>query len=140
TVCMLVAGQEQSARQPSSRDEKRILETIRIIENRFRDRLSVAELARAANMSSYHFLRTFRGVVGVTPHRFVVQTRLRHAAVQIATTGEPISAIAFDAGFGDLSTFVGTFRRTFGLTPSDYRDCGRRHCTAKESSIGALPA
>jgi len=140
TVCTLLAGKEPSGRQPSRRDEKRVLETVRIIKERFRDRLSVAELASAANMSPYHFLRTFRDVVGVTPYRFVVQTRLRHAAVQIATTGNPISAIAFDTGFGDLSTFVTTFRRAFGLAPGDYRERRQHRYAEKEVSVVARPA
>ncbi len=54
-------------------------------------------------MSPYHFLRTFRQVAGMTPHQFVLRTRLHRAAVRLRTSDEPISAIAFDAGFGDLS-------------------------------------
>jgi transcriptional regulator GlxA family with amidase domain len=50
-----------------------------------------------------------------------VRTRLRRAAVALTTTDLPIAAIAFAHGFGDLSTFVATFRRVFRLAPRDYR-------------------
>ena len=80
--------------------------------------LSIAELASAACMSSYHFIRTFRDVAEVTAYRYLIQTRLRHAAIGLGTTSEPISAIAFGAGFGDLSTFAEAFRRAFDPTPS----------------------
>jgi AraC-like DNA-binding protein len=76
-------------------------------------------------MSPYHFLRTFRVVVGVTPHQFILHTRLRRAAVRLRRTTDGISAIAFAAGFNDLSTFNRRFLRIMGLSPSAYRE--RRH-------------
>ena len=72
-------------------------------------------------MSPYHFLRTFRQVVGLTPHQFLLRTRLQRAAVRLRASDEPVSAIAFEAGFNDLSTFNRRFRRVTGLTPSAYR-------------------
>jgi AraC-like DNA-binding protein len=72
-------------------------------------------------MSPYHFLRVFRAVAGVTPHQYLVRTRLRHAAIALATTDAPVAEIAFAHGFGDLSTFVTTFGRVFGAAPRAYR-------------------
>jgi AraC family transcriptional regulator len=72
-------------------------------------------------MSPYHFLRTFRHVVGMTPHQFVLRTRLHRAAVRLRRSDEAVSAIAFDAGFNDLSTFNRRFRRVIGVSPSAYR-------------------
>jgi AraC-like DNA-binding protein len=57
----------------------------------------------------------------MTPHQFVLHTRLGRAAVRLRTSDEPISGIAFDAGFGDLSTFNRRFRRLMGCSPGDYR-------------------
>ena len=65
-------------------------------------------------MSPYHFLRTFRAVVGMTPHQFILRTRLNRAAVRLRRTDEHISAIAFAAGFNDLSTFNRRFQRMMG--------------------------
>jgi AraC family transcriptional regulator len=107
--------------RPSGRDERRAIAALRMIEARYHEPLSVLSLARAAQMSPYHFLRVFRAVAGVTPHQYLVRTRLRRAAIALATTDEPIAAIAFGQGFGDLSTFVATFGRVFGAAPRDYR-------------------
>ena len=55
-------------------------------------------------MNPCHFMRIFHDIVGVTSYQYLLQTRPRHVAIALGTTREPISAVAFDAGFGDLST------------------------------------
>jgi len=72
-------------------------------------------------MSPYHFRRTFRAVAGMAPHQFLLHTRLQRAAVRLRCSGEPISAIALEAGFSDLSTFNRRFRRLLGASPGAYR-------------------
>ena len=78
-------------------------------------------LQNDAAMAPYHFLRVFRQVAGMTPHQFVLRTRLHRAAVRLRGSDESISAIAFDVGFNDLSTFNRRFRRVMGVSPSAYR-------------------
>lgn len=109
------------ATAPSSRDEKRVGAALHRIEAQADEPLSVSDLARAAAMSPYHFLRTFRAVVGITPHQFILHTRLHRAAIRLRRTSESISTIAFAAGFGDLSTFNRRFVRFMGCSPSAYR-------------------
>lgn len=105
----------------SARDVRRIGDVLRYIELHVADALDLDTLAGVAVMSKYHFLRTFRHAVGMTPHQFLLGVRMRRAAVRLATTSEPVSAIAFEVGFGDLSTFNGRFRDTFGISPTAYR-------------------
>jgi len=105
----------------SARDERRISDVLRYIERNAADALDLDMLAGVAVMSKYHFLRTFRHLVGMTPYQFLLGVRMRRAAVQLATSLEPVSRIAFEAGFGDLSTFNGRFRDTFGMSPTVYR-------------------
>src|SRR5262249_21877107 len=108
------------------RDQRRISGSVRrMAENAQEpDRLSLATLASEAAMSRYHFLRTFRQVVGMTPHQFVLRTRLHRAAVRLRRSDAPGSTIAFDAGFHDLSTFNRSLHRLAGASPSVYRACG----------------
>jgi AraC family transcriptional regulator len=75
-------------------------------------------------MSRYHFLRTFRHVVGLTPHQFILRTRLHRAALALRRSGRPVLEVALDAGFADLSTFNRRFRATMGVTPGAYRRQG----------------
>jgi AraC-like DNA-binding protein len=124
-VAAILADARRPAPTPSRRDERRISEMLRTIEARADEPLALADMAREAGMSPYHFLRTFRQVAGTTPHQLVLRTRLHRAAVRLRTSSEPISSIAFDAGFGDLSTFNRRFRRLMGCSPGVYR-AGRR--------------
>jgi AraC-like DNA-binding protein len=120
-VAATLADSKRAAPSPSRRDERRVTDALRRIEAEAHDALSLTELAGEAATSPYHFLRTFRQVVGMTPHQFVLRTRLHRVAVRLRTSVEPISAIAFDAGFGDLSTFNRRFRRLMGSSPGAYR-------------------
>ena len=102
-------------------DERRVAEAVRRIEAAAEAPISLGELAAGAGVSPYHFLRTFRHVAGMTPYQFVLRTRLHRAAVRLRTSRDAVSAIAFDAGFNDLSTFNRRFRRVMGQRPSTYR-------------------
>jgi AraC-like DNA-binding protein len=124
-----VAAARKAPRPRGARDAARISQIVRHIEATAHQgsdaTLSLGALARQAGMSPYHFLRTFRSVVGMSPYQFVLHTRLHRAAVRLRTSGDEISVVAFEAGFSDLSTFNRRFRRLMGTSPSAYR--GTRH-------------
>ena len=125
-VSAALAETKRSSRAPSRRDEKRIAAALHRIEAQADEPLALSDLAGAAAMSPYHFLRTFRAVVGMTPHQYVLHTRMHRAAVRLRRTSDSISAIAYTAGFGDLSTFNRRFQRIVGLSPSVYRASAHR--------------
>ncbi|HEU0178863.1 MAG TPA: AraC family transcriptional regulator [Blastocatellia bacterium] len=115
---------------PTIRDERRIATALRFIELHFRQPMSLEELSALVGISPYHFLRTFKQVVGLTPHQFLIRRRLREAALRLRTTTESVLDIALDAGFGDLSNFNHTFRAAFGTTPTNYRASSRLSWTS----------
>jgi AraC family transcriptional regulator len=78
-------------------------------------------LAQIARLSPYHFLRTFEGLTGTTPHQYLLRVRLRSAAIRLRTEPTRILDIALGCGFGDVSNFNRTFRAEFGLSPRAYR-------------------
>jgi AraC family transcriptional regulator len=120
-VVTTLSGEAPSFQRLSAHDVRRISAALQMIEENFSEAVTLDRLARVATMSKYHFLRTFRRSVGVTPYQYLLALRLRHAALRVALSSEPISRIAFDVGFGDLSTFIDLFRRRFGDSPSGYR-------------------
>jgi AraC-like DNA-binding protein len=84
--------------------------------------ISLDDLARDAGLSAFHFLRVFSAVIGVTPHQYLVRSRLRKAAKLLADPGIPVTTVAHDSGFADLSNFVRTFRRAAGMPPGRFRN------------------
>lgn len=123
TVCTtLNEHAPRPSRAPTSRDERRVAAALRCIEARHDARISVDDLAAAAAVSPFHFLRIFERVVGVTPGQYMLRTRLRRAAVKLRRSEDAIGAVALDCGFDDLSTFNRQFRRATGLTPGAYRE------------------
>src|SRR5262249_4201045 len=67
-------------------------------------------------------------VTGVPPPQWLLRARLRAAAQRLATRSDPVTAVALDVGFEDLSNFIRSFRAEFGVSPSRYlgRYPGRR--------------
>jgi AraC-like DNA-binding protein len=105
----------------SARDE-RIAKAVRFIEQHFQERVSLPEIARAACLSPYYFLRLFRTVVGISPHAYLVQCRLRHARRLLAAGpgNRTLTHVAVEAGFYDQTHLTRHFRCAFGKTPGDW--------------------
>jgi len=86
--------------------------------------LTILSVARQAGLPPKQVQRLF-ATTGFTFSEFVLEQRLLLAHRLLARTGAPrdkIATIAHDAGFGDLSYFNRSFRRRFGMTPSEWRD------------------
>ena len=92
------------------------------IDRAFAQPLDIANLAQVANVSEAHFIRTFRGTFGETPHRYLQRRRVERAMFKLSETERTITDICFDVGFMSLGTFSRTFREIIGETPSSYRE------------------
>ena len=80
---------------------------------------SLDDLAKAAGLSPFHFLRSFARATGLTPHAFQVQARL-HLARRLILAGHPLAAVASEAGFADQSHLTRLFTRSYGTSPGAY--------------------
>jgi AraC family transcriptional regulator len=113
------SGAAQGGSSPAT--EARVTRVIRMIESRSAAEHHLGALAREARLSRYHFLRIFQQLTGLTPHQYVLRSRLRHAAIRLLLEPSLILDIALDSGFGDISNFNHAFRTEFGLNPRAYR-------------------
>jgi AraC-like DNA-binding protein len=121
----LVGGRSQQLRRTSPRDRKRAVETALWLDANAHEPVDLDSAARRAGLSPYHFLRLFAKIVGVTPHQYLLRSRLRRAARALAEDDRPVSDIALDVGFADLSNFVRTFHRAAGVSPRSFRQAAR---------------
>jgi len=128
THVLALTGTGAARSSPSTPDNRlardHVVAAIARIEAGATGELRLVELAEMAGLSPFHFLRVFKRETGVTPHRFLVQTRIRRAIDLLRDTTRPITDIAFDVGFTDLSNFINAFRREVGVSPRRYRKVG----------------
>ena len=88
---------------------------------RFAESLTVADLARAANLSPAYFSREFRRVFGESPHQYLLTRRLERAAALLRTTEWSVARICFAVGLQSVGSFTTSFGRMFGVSPTVYR-------------------
>jgi AraC-like DNA-binding protein len=91
------------------------------VEAHLNERIQLTELAAVAGLSVYHFAREFKHSVGVTPHYYIVQSRVEQAQAMLAHTDLSVAEIALAAGYSDQSHLTRQFRQILGTTPRNFR-------------------
>jgi AraC-like DNA-binding protein len=86
--------------------------------------LCIPRLARIAEVSEAHFIRTFRDTFGETPHRYLQRRRVERAMFLLRSTERSVTDVCFDVGFGSLGTFSRTFHDIVGESPTSFRQKG----------------
>jgi AraC family transcriptional regulator len=124
-VLEVVSGAPRRASAVASRDRRRAVQAALWIEAHSPEPIQLEGAAREVGVSPFHFLRIFARVLGVTPHQYLVRSRLRRAARFLASEGSSITDIAYDVGFADLSNFVRSFHRAAGVSPRQFRRAAR---------------
>jgi AraC-like DNA-binding protein len=121
----LVSGRTERPAAGTPRDRRRAVEAALWIDAHSHQDIDLEDAAAQADISPFHFLRLFAGALGVTPHQYLVRSRLRHAARLLADDASSITDVAYDVGFADLSNFVRTFHRAAGVSPLKFRQASR---------------
>ena len=83
-------------------------------------KFSIEEMAQNAYISKYHFIRSFKAEVGLTPHQFQLQNRIRKAQ-RLMHNAQTITEVALTTGFCDQSHFIKQFEKQVGLPPLTYK-------------------
>jgi AraC-like DNA-binding protein len=87
----------------------------------YAEKITVADMARAAALSEAHFSRQFREAFGETPHQYLLTRRLERAARLLRTTDWTVARVALAVGIQSQPSFTASFRTHFGKTPTEYR-------------------
>lgn len=92
------------------------------IENNYHDRTTIEELIKDLPSSRRNMARRFKQVTGLTPIAYLQQTRIQAAKVLLENTSEQMSAVIYKSGYNDPKAFRKVFKKTVGMTPTQYRE------------------
>lgn len=99
--------------------------TLTYIKAHLDQKMSIATLAAAAQMSPTHFAHLFKHSTGLAPHQYVSRSRMEQAKHLLVETDMPLIEIAHQVGCADQSHFTALFRVHTALTPKAYRNATR---------------
>jgi len=91
------------------------------IRERFQERITLDQAARAVNASTRHFCKVFKEATGITFTDYLARTRVEKAKQLLRNPHLRVSEIAFDTGFESISQFNRSFKRITGLSPTRFR-------------------
>jgi AraC-like DNA-binding protein len=133
------APRRSVARATAVDDERRAVAAALWIDAHSAEPIALDDMAREAGWSPFHFLRVFGAVLDVTPHQYLVRSRVRKAAALLVEDPQrAVTDVALDVGFADLSNFVRSFRRATGLAPRAWREAPRRERKKVQERLAAL--
>ncbi|WP_190932463.1 AraC family transcriptional regulator [Paenibacillus oceani] len=121
-ITAMLRHYKRQLQQPVEADLNVLRPVLEYIEERFAERLSVAELSRIANMSVSHFSRTFKQMTGVTFTDYLTATRINIAKHLLVTGQWTITEIAEKTGFCNIHYFGKVFKESTGASPLQFKN------------------
>jgi len=100
-----------------------------------RARLTLNDMARAVNLTSFHFCHLFKAEIGRSPVRYLKALRLERARDLLETTSLSVKEIRASVGLNDESHFARDFRALYSLTPQQHREHYLGLAALKEDDI-----
>ena len=104
-----------------TRDVERMRRALTFIEERYTNRIALADIAANMSLSEGECCRLFQRMLHTSPMEFVISCRIRESLSLLSGSRLPVTEIAQRTGFSGSSYFTETFRRVMGMTPSAYR-------------------
>jgi AraC-like DNA-binding protein len=95
---------------------RRLVLARELLRERYSEPLPLRDLAAAAGLSEFHFLRAYRAAFGETPHQHFTRLRIDHAK-RVLARGAAVTEACFDVGYSSVGSFSTLFTRTTGRSP-----------------------
>jgi AraC family transcriptional regulator len=133
----LTSGKQLAPLPMTNQDRRRAVSAAMWIAAHAHEEMDLERTAAEAGLSPFHFLRLFSRALGVTPHQYLLRSRLRHAA-RLLADGRSVTDTAYDVGFNDLSNFVRTFHRAAGVSPKHFQRAARGERKIFQEKLAAI--
>ena len=109
---------------------------VNCIWERYSDQLSLADMARSAMLSRFHFARVFEKQTGVSPGRFLAAVRIYQAKRLLLLSSMSVAGVSSAVGYSSLGSFTSHFTDSVGISPSRFRHASHHD---RVSACGMLP-
>lgn len=118
---LLQGNMDSDIRLNSSSSRRRLDKMLKYIASNFTSKITVTSVAREVNISNSYAMSMFRKFVGMPINEYIIQIRLSHARMLLASTNNEILSIAMECGFGSISSFYSSFQSHYHETPRKFR-------------------
>ena len=110
-----------------------LLRSVQFMQDNLAEEIYLEHVAKKAGMSKFHFCRTFKDYLGMTPMQYLMVNRIKKAKSLMSNYGTTITSVIYKVGFNDISEFNRQFKKVTGMTPSAFRESLRKeppeeHC------------
>lgn len=122
TLFLAELGQIVQKKSNVSHADDRIAQILPLMNYRFAREIDLDQYAQAINLSRSRFCHLFKQTMGCSPHTYILDLRLEHAAEFLLSTDDPISQISYAVGFTDPFYFSRLFKKKFGISPKNFRE------------------
>lgn len=109
----------------SEREETAVEQTIRYVRANVGKQITLEELARRANLSTYYFSHVFKRATGFSPIEYVINTRLDQAKVLLLNTSLSVEEIADRVGYQSSGSLINLFVKKMNMSPREFRRCAQ---------------
>lgn len=117
----LVLSDSDRASASSDRNADLIYQAKTFIKSRYRENITLSDIAASANLSSIYFHNLFTAATGISPRLYLTRLRINESKKLLWNSHIPISEIAERCGFGGQQYFSRVFKKETGMTPGQYR-------------------
>ena len=117
----MTASRGRPALRPAVPAARFLLRARDLVDARYAEPITVADMAAEAGLSRGHFSAEFRRAFGIAPHAYLLTRRLERAAAMLRMTDRSVAEICMHVGWTSLGSFTSSFSRMFGCSPQAYR-------------------
>lgn len=120
-LAQLIARHADPPPRPNAlkRERSEVKKLRRYLDEHYAEDVNLADLAALVNWNAFYLLRVFRSEIGLPPHAYLENVRIREAQ-RFLKQGLPVIEVAYQTGFSSQSHFTTTFKRLIGVTPGQY--------------------